>query len=140
MNKTILTVILSLFISQAARADGVVLANQATGIEHITFKELRKIYKGRITIWSNGVAVSACYLDASNQEMDYFYKSILRQTPDKFNRYWAKKLFSGGGVAPKKFENNQRLLEVVASNNGGICYTDKAPDVLPGNVIVVDVR
>jgi hypothetical protein len=139
MKKSKLLLILMLLVGTSAHAQGVVLANTAVGIDTIKVKMLKKIFKGRHTLWENGTAVSACYLEAENPEMDHFYKKIVKQSRDKFSRFWVKKLFAGAGIAPKALNNSTTIVALLSSANGGICYLDKAPASLPDNVKIITV-
>jgi hypothetical protein len=139
MKKFKLLLVLTLLLAAPAYAEGVVLVNKAVGIDTIKVKMLKNIFKGRVTLWDNGTAVSPCYLAADNPEMDHFYKAIVKKSRDGFDRYWIKKLFAGAGVNPKVLDNSAAIVALLSVTNGGVCYLDKAPDSLPANVKVINV-
>jgi ABC-type phosphate transport system substrate-binding protein len=49
-------------------------------------------------------------------------KQVVRKTPQQYTTYWKKSLFTGTGLPPKNFANDQEIMTAVAAQPGAIGY------------------
>ena len=97
-----------------------VVINSNNKITSLTKKELRLIFLGRKRYWTNKKKLSIYHLDVNSGIGKEFLKSILRMTPEKFQLYWTKKVFSGYSAPPTEVKRGSKLLQHIADIEGGI--------------------
>lgn len=98
----------------------VVIANNEIVNDSIDISFVKKVYGGRIVLWSNQVKIEPCYIGSHSSDGIYFFHNILKMPEKKFNKYWTKKVFSGNGAKPVMFKNVDDAIKYVLENNGGI--------------------
>ena len=73
-------------------------------------------------MFKNKAKAKPCY----NADMTAFFDAELGMNMSKFKEHWTKKVFSGYGVAPVKFNSDKELIEYVTRMKGGIGVISKA--------------
>ena len=97
-----------------------VVANIGNIDNSISKSELRDVYLGKKTFWPDNSRVNFSLVNHGNPNTEKFIAEVLDQSSDEFNRYWRRKLFSGSGVPPQRFNSEQELLEFVGKQKGAI--------------------
>ncbi|MEN8120735.1 MAG: substrate-binding domain-containing protein [Bacteroidota bacterium] len=100
-----------------AQTDFVVITNSSTPVESLTVKELKKIYLGHTTIWKNKTKIKPSYLQSSKS---FWTEKGVDMSYTNYQRYWTKRIFSGYGVAPKKYSEDKEVIKYVSGIKGGI--------------------
>jgi hypothetical protein len=108
-----------------ARAQDVVLvANKGVQISEITDAELRGIFLGTKTRFSDGShAVPVTLKGGAVHEV--FLKNHLGEGPEEFRSQWRKMVFTGEGAMPKTFDSEAALLDYVAATPGAVGYVSR---------------
>jgi ABC-type phosphate transport system substrate-binding protein len=109
------------FCDDAVKAGISVIANPSVAITGITKDTLRKIYTGQMVVWDDGRPVKTALL-ADGETHARFVGDYLGKTPSQFQTYWRKMVFTGQGIQPPTFDNEQKLIEYVAGTAGAIGY------------------
>ena len=104
-----------------ASAGVVVICNKNVPVDSLDKKEIKKIYLGDKTRWSDDKKIIFVALD-SGEEHKTFLKKYVGKSSSQFRNYWKKKVFTGKGKAPKSFRQMEGLLEYVAGTEGAIGY------------------
>jgi len=119
MKNIIFTLILFVAFSLGIRAqtDFVVIVNSATPVESITVKEFKKIFLGHTTMWKNKTKIKPSYWQSSKS---FWTSKGIDMSYTNYQRYWTKRIFSGYGVAPKKYSDSKSVIKYVAGIKGGI--------------------
>jgi hypothetical protein len=109
----------------AARAQDVVLvANKGVRISEITAADLRAIFMGTKTRFSDGShAVPVMLKGGAAHEV--FLKHYVGGGPEEFRSQWRKLVFAGQGAMPKAFDSESALLEYVAATPGALGYVSR---------------
>jgi hypothetical protein len=100
----------------------VIIVNADIPIESLTKKQLSNYFLGNMTMFKNKAKAKPCY----NSSMSTFFNTELGMNITKFKEHWTKKVFSGYGVAPVKFDGDKDLIEYVSRQKGGIGVISKA--------------
>lgn len=98
-----------------AQDDYVIIANKSVPTDELNKKNSQRIFFGFITQWEDNQKIAPCYVNVES-----FWQSQLNTSYDRFNMFWTKKVFSGNGVAPKEFKNDEDLIEFVARTPGAV--------------------
>ncbi len=109
----------------AARAQDVVLvANRGVQISAITDADLRAIFTGTKTRFSDGShAVPVTLKGGAAHEV--FLKNHLGEDSQEFRSQWRKLVFTGQGAMPKALDSESALLEYVAATPGAVGYVSR---------------
>jgi ABC-type phosphate transport system substrate-binding protein len=106
----------------AARAqDVVVIVNKGVQISEIKDVNLRAIFTGEKTRFSDGSHAVPVTLQGGPVH-EVFLKNHLGESPDEFRALWRKAIFTGQGAMPKTFASESALIEYVAATPGAIGY------------------
>lgn len=121
----IVLIILCMSIKNFAETTYVVIANKSIKDDAIDIAFIKKVYGGRVVLWSNQVKIDPCYISSQSMEGSFFFQNILKMPENRFNKYWTKKVFSGNGAKPVMFKSVEDAIEYVLGNDGGIAVVPK---------------
>lgn len=111
--------------SAIARAQDVVLvANRGVQISQINDAELRAIFIGTKTRFSDGSHAEPVILKGGPAH-EVFLKKHLGEEPEDFRAQWRKAVFTGQGAMPKAFSSESALIQYVASTPGAVGYVSR---------------
>lgn len=100
-----------------------VIVNGQNPMNDISFKELERIYLGKMTLWENfdeEIRILPSILKENDILTSQIMFATIKKSRTKLNAYWRKKLFSGAGIPPKEFRTSESVVNYVASNPGAI--------------------
>jgi hypothetical protein len=128
MRKTrclMLLLLVSLGSWSAARAQDVVLvANKGVLIFQITNADLRAIFLGTKTRFSDGSHAVPVTLKGGPAH-EVFLKNYVGEDPEEFRSQWRKVVFAGQGAMPKAFDSESTLIDYVAATPGAVGYVSR---------------
>jgi ABC-type phosphate transport system substrate-binding protein len=111
--------------SSAVRAQDIVLvANQGVQISEIKESDLRAIFTGEKTRFSDGSHAIPVILKGGPAH-EVFLRKHLGESPDDFRALWRKAVFTGQGAMPKAFDSESALIEYVAATPGALGYVSR---------------
>ena len=135
---TVVLVLALLLVSTAAlAADYVVITNNSNPTTALTAKEVKNYYLGKQTAWSDGSRV-VVFTQNSSAINDGFLKQIVRKSSQQYATYWKKSLFTGTGLPPKDFPDDDAMKQAVAAQDGAIGYISAS--ALDGSVKKLDIK
>jgi ABC-type phosphate transport system substrate-binding protein len=126
----VMTSLCFLQTSDVSAEDLLVITNRSVPVTELTKGEIKQIYLGQTKMWSNGVKVAFSKLGKGDVSQK-FIKEYVEKNESMYDRYWKKKVFTGGGKPPVAFDKEKDLVEYVESTKGAIgyvsspAYTDK---------------
>ena len=107
--------------SVALADDYVLITDNTNPVSVLTAKEVKNIYLGKKTVWSDGSHITVyTYTDSSVNAV--FMKEMVRKTSQQYVTYWKKSLFTGTGLPPKDFASDEEIKAAVAAKPGSIGY------------------
>ncbi len=117
--KSILIIIVVCF-ANFLHAQIKIIVNKNNPTNNITIVELKQIYLGNKTTFSNGKNI---ILMEQNNIKERFYDQLLGWSTLKIKKYWMRLIFSGeNSIAPKEFKNLNRLKDFILANEGAIAF------------------
>ncbi|MGB3623169.1 hypothetical protein FT643_19715 [Ketobacter sp. MCCC 1A13808] len=127
MNKLLKHVTLLLFglvFGCLARADIVVVVNEANPVSGFSHRELVDLYMGRNLHFPDGSLVYRLDQDPDSMVRKDFYRSLVNKSIGQVTAYWAKLLFTGRATPPQVLNDNNSVLSAVRSNINAIGYIE----------------
>jgi len=121
------------FLFCAALLFGVltVRAQEAVFIVHpdvadpaISADDAKSILLGNLTKWRSGPVIKLIVLTEGSVH-EKTIKDYTQRTPDQFDKYWKKKVFTGQGSMPAQAKTDAEVIAYVAANPGALGYVDK---------------
>jgi ABC-type phosphate transport system substrate-binding protein len=116
--------------SHAAADDSLaIVVNRTNPVENLSFLELRKIFLGEQTHWSNRRRITVVMLEPGNSERQAVLAQIYKMDEKDFINYFLHGMFTGEiHAAPKALPSSAEVLKFVLNVPGAIGYV-KNPDV-----------
>ncbi len=115
--------ILLLFSGSAYAEDLLVIANRSVPEASLSEKDIQRIYLGKKRLWGNKMKIVFVKLNKGDTTKR-FLKKYVKKSERRFTTYWDKKVFTGGGRAPKSFAKQKDLVKYVSETKGAIGYID----------------
>jgi len=122
---TLLLIPLFFFVIFCSNANSIeVVMNGSLKFSEISKQQMKSIYLGQQTHWSNGKLIKIYKLPSKHKTHHSFVKNILGIYPYQYNRRWQKLVFSGFAVKPYEVSTEQELLKAVANTPNAIGYIE----------------
>jgi ABC-type phosphate transport system substrate-binding protein len=102
----------------------VLVANKGLKISEITNRDLRAIFLGTKTRFSDGSHAVPVTLKGGPAH-EVFLKNYVGENPEEFRSQWRKVVFTGQGAMPKAFDSESALIEYVADTPGAVGYVSR---------------
>lgn len=102
-----------------------VIANKSVPVQKISDIELLDLYSGDVKYWKNDKPVVVFDLEKSEQIRDKFY-NFLGKSSSRMKSIWMKRLLSGEGQPPESIEDENAMIEKVATTKGAIGFIDNS--------------
>ncbi|WP_108445492.1 hypothetical protein [Halomonas denitrificans] len=125
---TLVLTILMLLGSTMASAQEMALAVVAhpdVTTQHLTRDTTRAIFAMRQRTWPDGQAVRVFVLDNNHPVHARFAKEQLAVYPHQLQLAWDRMVFSGTGQAPNRVQDQQEMLERIATTPGALGYLER---------------
>jgi hypothetical protein len=110
--------------SAAGAHDVVLVANKGVKISEITNADLRAIFLGTKTRFSDGSHAVPVTLKGGPVH-EVFLRNYVGEDPEEFRSQWRKVVFTGEGAMPKAFDSESSLIEYVADTPGAVGYVSR---------------
>ncbi len=108
-------------ISSFAKAEVAVVVNAACPLVEMTEVDLGRIFFGKAED-VNGVKLGPVDQPETSETRKAFYMNAFKKNAQQVKAYWYALVFTGKGVPPRTAENEQQVLNLVASNAGSVGY------------------
>ncbi|HEX4917101.1 MAG TPA: hypothetical protein VFV43_04305 [Limnobacter sp.] len=133
---------LTLGVASAVNAQVMVIASDNSPINEIELRELRSLYKGRLTRL-RGQSVVPLNTAPGSTDRRAFLDQMMEQNELDYVGYWHVRRYSGQGVPPEEVGTHDELFDKLRKNNGLIGYIwiepGKKPD-LPTGLKIIKVK
>jgi len=118
-----------------------IVVNRSNPVENLSLAELRKIFMGEQTHWSNGRRITVVMLEPGKQERQAVLTQIYRMDDKDFNKHFLQGMFTGEiHAAPKTLATSTEVLKFVFNVPGAIGYVRGAEADESVNIVHVDSR
>jgi ABC-type phosphate transport system substrate-binding protein len=116
----------------SARAQvAALIANPAVTESKLTAEDAKNILLGTKTKWDNGSVIRVIVL-STGAVHEQVIKEYTQRTPDQFDKFWKKQVFTGKGIMPQIAKSETEMLDLVAKTPGAFGYVSK--DAVPAGV------
>jgi hypothetical protein len=100
-----------------------IVVNRSNPVENLSFAELRKIFLGEQSHWSNGRRITVVMLEPGKQERQAVLAQIYRMDDKDFNKHFTQGTSTGEvHTTPKILANSSEVLKFVFNVPGAIGY------------------
>src|SRR5207248_2219840 len=118
-----------------------IVVNRSNPVENLSLAELRKIFMGEQTHWSNGRRITVVMLEPGKQERQAVLTQIYRMDDKDFNKHFLQGMFTGEiHAAPKTLATSTEVLKFVLNVPGAIGYVRGAEADESVKIVHVDSR
>ncbi|MBU0944209.1 MAG: substrate-binding domain-containing protein [Proteobacteria bacterium] len=104
-------------------ADFALVVNKNNPLQSMERSDVKKIFLGKKTFWPDDQRIEVILQTGGDIHRSFAYE-ILNKSPRQLSLYWKQALFSGTGVPPRQYSDDQSVQEAVASNVQAIGYVD----------------
>ncbi|MFL5620660.1 MAG: hypothetical protein ACJ79A_19955 [Gemmatimonadaceae bacterium] len=106
-----------------------IVVNRSNPLAEISFVDLRRVFRGQRSRWSNGRRVTLVMRDPGTREREAILQSLYGVAEDDYRRTYMQAVFSGETTdAPKTLASTNGVLRFVFNVPGAIGYV-RARDV-----------
>ena len=102
-----------------------VVAHADVTTQRLTRDTTRAIFAMRQRTWPDGQAVRVFVLDNNHPVHARFAKELLAVYPHQLQLAWDRMVFSGTGQAPNRVQDQQEMLERIATTPGALGYLER---------------
>jgi phosphate transport system substrate-binding protein len=100
-----------------------IVVNRSNPLSDVSLADLRRIYRGQRSRWSNGRRVTLVMRDAGAPERDAILRSLYGLDEEEYRRGFLQAVFTGeAGDAPKMLATPSGVLRFVFNVPGAIGY------------------
>ncbi len=127
--------VLLFFIGWSVFPDVLIITNPDTHLSSLKKDEVRDIFTGKRTRWNGSGKIIIATLEDSEIHR-VFVREFVKKTPSQFKNYWRQKAFTGEGMIPRIFRDEESLIEFIANTKGAVGYIS-APTTKPVKTITI---
>jgi ABC-type phosphate transport system substrate-binding protein len=100
-----------------------IVVNRSNPVENLSFVELRKVFRGEQSHWSNGRRVTVVMLESGKTERQAVLTQIYQMDDKDYNNYFLHNMFTGEvHAAPVALASSADVLKYVLNVQGAIGY------------------
>jgi hypothetical protein len=112
--------------SVASAQDVTLVANESVNIPRISSANVRAIFLGAKTRFSDGShAVPVTLKGGAVHEV--FLRNLVGESAGEFRAQWRRAVFTGQGAMPRAFDSESALLDYVTATPGALGYVSHVP-------------
>jgi ABC-type phosphate transport system substrate-binding protein len=121
----------------AIAGDIVVIGNKSVAESRLSKNDIKKIYLGTKTTWSDNQKIVFVIQDNTSIS-DEFLKTYVKKSASQFSSYWKSKVFTGQGTPPKSFASDEELVQFIAQTEGAMGYVSSNEGLDNVKILKVD--
>ena len=120
----------------------VALVHPSVEVDAFKRREVRAIYMGSRQNWKPGARITVLVQPDATPASEAFYEKVLKSNPVRFHASWQQLELSGSGVAPRKTDGAEQMVQAVAATPGAIGYAlrGEVPTAPPPPIKVLDIE
>lgn len=135
--KPLLAILMLVSLAAAGRAQDVVfIVHPGVPDTTISPTEVRNVLLGTKTSWHSGPIRLVVQRDGPAHE--WVVREFTQRTPDQFDKFWKKQVFTGKGTMPIAAKNEAEAVDLVATTPGAFGYASRA--AVTDKVKVLEVK
>jgi len=103
------------------------ICNKTVKTTELSQFEIKNIFLGKKTIWKDGNKITIVILK-KKKPFQKFLKTIVMKNPIQFQLYWRNMVFTGKGIIPEAFRDEDKVVAYVAKTDGAIGFVSSGID------------
>lgn len=127
MSRLLLFLLLPLAYVPLSPAAVYVVVNEANRSINIDRDELAAFFLGKRRTFPNGEIALVVERGKQSDVRAEFFFALNKMSLSRINAYWSRLTFSGRIIPPSVVEQDDDLLQVIATNSNAISYVDFIP-------------
>jgi ABC-type phosphate transport system substrate-binding protein len=116
--------------------DVVVIVHPSVVVDRLDVTELRAIFLGSMTRWSDGSSIVPITMSVGPVQQA-FVEGVLEKRVDLFTRYWLHIAFHGRGVPPRAVSQEAVVVAFVAATPGAVGYVSARESLVGVKVLEI---
>ncbi|MCC2604265.1 hypothetical protein [Planctobacterium marinum] len=100
----------------------VVVVNKNNPTAELSRTQLIDLYMGKYVAFPDGRKAQPLDIDNNHKLKEVFYKELVGMPLNRVNAYWSRVKFTGRVRPPVQEQDEQAVLQVVATSNSAIAY------------------
>lgn len=129
-------------VANASVAEVVVVSASSMPVNEIELRELKSIYKGRLS-QVQGYKVTPLNRSTGSPERNEFLSRLLNSTELEYTGYWHVRRYSGQGTPPEEVQTEEQLFAFLKQNPNRIGYLwipSGSPRKLPEGIKLIKIK
>lgn len=122
--KTLLLLAFLLTAAAGRAQDFAFITHPDTAEKAVSADEVKSILLNNRTKWGSGPVIKLAVL-TEGAVHEKVIKDFTQRTPDQFDKYWKKQVFTGAGTMPALMKSDADVVAYVAANPGAFGYVAK---------------
>lgn len=106
----------------------IIIANKNVPDTSLKKTELRNIFLGDKSSWTNGEKIHFVILRKGTIH-DAFLDTYIKKTPKNFIRYWKRQILTGKAIVPVLVDDESKIINYVKHTEGAIGYVSNGLDI-----------
>ncbi len=136
--KLALAVVLALAAAPALAEPIAVVVNRENPKASATTEELKSIYLGRRTEWSDGTTTQPIDQATSAPGRPEFLEKVVGMTEEKYAEHWVDQRVRGAGSAPKVAASPAAAVKLVSKVRGAVAFVPLSKVTTAVKVVALD--
>lgn len=134
----IMTILVIFFVPSLLFAgEVIVVANKSVPDSQLTKDDVKAIFLGEKTKWSNDTKIIFVLLKTPELH-EKFIKDYIGKSPSQFDNFWKQQIFTGKGKMPETFNDEKVLLDYLVKTDGAIAYISS--DITANNIKKIEIK
>jgi ABC-type phosphate transport system substrate-binding protein len=117
-----------------------VIVHPKNRVSTVSREFLADVYLKKATRWPGDRVIRPVDLGARSAVRHRFSNDVLKRPVEAVRSYWRQIIFSGRGVPPPEFENDEQVISFVLKHEGAIGYVSSGADLHGVGVKIVTVK
>lgn len=121
---------------QTSSMQGLMIIGNKTGLESVSRKQIKGIFRGSQTLWTTNEQVIVVMPSSKADFAEDFASSVLQMSQSAIHKYWLELVFQGRSNPPVFLNSSFEILEFVKSNPGAIGVVKMSEKEVPKGMII----
>ncbi len=117
-----------------------VIVHPRNRVNSVSREFLANVFLKKATRWSGDRVIRPVDLDARSSARRHFSRDVLKRPVEAVRSYWRQVIFSGRGVPPPEFEDDQQVIAFVLRHEEAIGYVSSDANLSAAGVKIVVVK
>lgn len=114
-----------------------VIVNPRNTVTAIDRQFLEDAFLKKVTRWPDDRVIHPADLHAKSPARFKFSRDVLDRSVSAVRAYWQQRVFSGHGVPPPEFANEEQVIHYVLQHEGAVGYVSGSADLKGSKLVII---